>query len=227
LRKEDVPMTAMRTADKPGPSNDGRVHLRSLAALFFLALLGLLLLAACAGGGDDETGTPGGTRAPAATGSPAAEETATTAPQASDGGLDPCALVTKADAEEVLGGSLNDPDRQTAGPFESCSYIGETMENYVQVQVSNDVYTADSFDDAMQFAAGQLDTELAPVSGVGDNAYWFADVLWVQKGSVTLDILVTTPKLTDLRLQEDTEGEKQESLRITTELAAKALDRLP
>jgi hypothetical protein len=220
-------MTAMLTADKPGPSNDGRVHLRSLAALFFLALFGLLLMAACGGDDDDETGTPSGTRAPAATGSPAAEETATTAPQVSDGGLDPCALVTKADAEEVLGVSLGDPDRQTAGPFATCSYGGETMENYVQVQVSNDVYTADSFDDAMQFAAGQLDTELAPVSGVGDNAYWFADVLWVQKGSATLDILVTTPKLTDLRLQEDAEGEKQESLRITTELAAKALDRLP
>jgi hypothetical protein len=57
-------MAAMRAADKPGPSNDGRVRLRTLAALFFFALFGLLLLAG--GGGDDgDTGTPSGTSPPA------------------------------------------------------------------------------------------------------------------------------------------------------------------
>jgi hypothetical protein len=201
--------------------------LKALAALFLLALSGLLLMAACGGDDDEEaTGTPSGTRASVGTASPAAEEPATAAPQASGGGLDPCALVTRADAEAVLGATLGEPERQTTGPFETCIY-GDDAGNYVQVQVSENVYTESTFDDAMKAAAEQVDIEAEPVSGLGDKAYWLVGVLWVQKGDVTLDILVQTPELTDLRLQGDAEGEKQESLRLTTDLAEKAVDALP
>jgi hypothetical protein len=95
------------------------------------------------------------------------------------------------------------------------------------VQASDDVYTQSTFDDAMKAAAEQVDIEAEPVSGLGDKAYWLVGVLWVQKGDVTLDILVQTPELTDLRLQGDAEGEKQESLRLTADLAGKAVDALP
>jgi hypothetical protein len=135
-------------------------------------------------------------------------------------------VVTRADAEAVLGATLGEPERQTTGPFETCIY-GDIGDNYVQVQVSDDVYTENTFDAALQAGAEQLETEAEPVSGVGDKAYWFAEVLWVLKGDVTLDILVQTPELTDLRLQGDTEGAKQESLRLTTDLAERAVDALP
>ena len=219
-------MTTMRIADSPGASNGRRLPLRALAALFFLAFSGLLLLAACGGDEEESTATPRGTQASAATASAGETETPAATTQPAAGELDPCALLTKADAETILGASLGESERQTVGPFETCIY-GDVAGNYVQVQVSDGVYTQSTFDDAMQAAAEELDIEAEPVSGLGDKAYWLAGVLWVQKGDVSLDFLVQTPDLTELRLQGDTEGEKQESLRLTTDLAEKAVDALP
>ena len=212
-------MSTTRIADSPSPSNGRRLPRRALAALFFLALSGLVLLAAC--GGDDEEATPspgatqvpGVTQTPAATGEPAAGE------------LDPCALVTQADAEEVVGATLSEPERQTVGPFETCIY-GDDAGNYVQVQVGSDVYTQSTFDDAMEGAAEQLDIEAEPVSGLGDKAYWLAGVLWVQKGDVSLNLLVQTPELVELRVQGDTEAEQQQSLALATDVAGTALEGL-
>jgi len=220
-------MTTTHIAKNPNPSKGRRLPLRAVATLSLLAVFGLLLLAAC-GGDDGSTATPGGTRTPTAAASPVAGQTETPAAttQPSVGELDPCELVTQADAEEVLGVSLGEQERQTVGPFETCIY-GDITGNYVQVQASDEVYTEGSFDDAMQAAADQLDIEAEPVSGLGDKAYWLAGVLWVQKGDVSLDFLVQTPELTQLRLEGDTEGEKQESLALTTELAGKALEALP
>ena len=162
--------------------------------------------------------TPGGTRPPAATQAPAGTQPAA-------GELDPCALLTKADAETILGASLGESERQTVGPFETCIY-GDVTGNYVQVQVSDGVYTQSTFDDAMQSAAEQLDIEAMPVSGLGDKAYWLAGVLWVQKGDVSLNLLAQTPELTQLRLQGDTEAEEQAALALATDLAGKALEGL-
>jgi hypothetical protein len=134
--------------------------------------------------------------------------------------------VTKADAEEVIGASLGEPERQTTGPFETCIYSDDAG-NYVQVQVSSDVYTESTFDDAMQAAAEELDIEAEPVSGLGDKAYWLVGVLWVQKGDVSLNVLAQSPELTQLRLQGDTEAEEQQSLALATDLAEKALEALP
>jgi hypothetical protein len=211
-------MKTMRIADNPSPSNGRRVPLKPLAAVFFLALSGLFLLAAC--GGDNEESTPAaqqtqapaGTQAPAATSQPAAGE------------LDPCALLAKADAEGILGTSLGEPERQTVGPFEGCVYSDEAGA-YLQLQVSSDVYTQSTFDEAMKAAADQLDVEAEPVPGLGDSAYWLGGVLWVQKGDVSLNLLAQTPELTQLRLQGDTQAEQQ-SLALATDLARKALEGL-
>ena len=219
--------------ENPSSSKHRRLPFNALGVLFLAAVSALFLLAAC-GGDDEETTTPSGTRAPAATqtttgtqapaatASPAAEETATAAPQPAAGELDPCALLTKAEAEGILGASLGEQERQTVGPFETCIY-GDDIGNYVQVQVSSDVYTQSTFDDAMQSAAEQLDIEAMPVSGLGDKAYWLAGILWVQKGDVSLNLLAQTPELTQLRLQGDTEAEGQ-SLALSTDLAGKALE---
>ena len=230
-------MTTMRVVEDPSPWNGRRLPLRALAALLLLALSGLFLLAACGGDDEESTATPGGTRAPATTQTPAGTQsagatqtpapaaTATTAPQASGGEIDPCELVTQADAEEVLGVSLGEQERQTVGPFETCIY-GDVTGNYVQMQVGSDVYTQSTFGDAMEAAAEQIDIEAEPVSGLGDGAYWLAGVLWVQKGDVSLNVLVQTPELTELRLQGDTEAEQQKSLALSTDLARKALEGL-
>jgi hypothetical protein len=197
---------------------------RALGVLFFAALSGLILLAACGGDDEESPATPGGTRTPAATASAGQTQTPAATTQPAAGELDPCALLTKAEAEAIVGASLGEPERQTVGPFETCSY-GDDAGSYVQVQVSSDVYTQSTFDDAMQAAAEQVDIEAMPVSGLGDKAYWLAGILWVQKGDVSLNLLAQTPELTQLRLQGDTEAEEQ-SLALSTELAGKALEGL-
>jgi hypothetical protein len=225
-RKEvyEARMKTMRIADDPSPSNARRVPLKALAAVFFLALSGLFLLAAC--GGDNEESTPSAQQAatPAATSSSGQTQTPAATTQAAAGELDPCALLTQADAEAIVGTSLGTPERQTVGPFEGCVYTDEAGA-YVQLQVSSDVYTQSTFDDAMKSAAEQIDTEAQPVSGLGDKAYWVSGILWVQKGDVSLNLVLQTPELTQLRLQGDTEAE-QRSLELATDLARKALEGL-
>jgi hypothetical protein len=213
-------MTTTRIADSPSPSNGRRLPLKALAALSFLAIFGLVLLAACGGGNDSSTQE---TRTPAATASAGETQTPATTAQPAAGELDPCALLTKADAEAIVGASLGEPDMQTAGPFETCIYTNDAG-TYVQVQVSSGVYTESTFDDAMQAAAEQIDIEAKPVSGLGDKAYWLSGILWVQKGDVSLNVLVETPELFELRLQEDTEAEEQAALALATDLAKKALE---
>jgi hypothetical protein len=212
-------MTTTRIADSPSPSNGRRLPLRALAAVAFLTIFGLVLLAACGGGNDSSTQE---TRTPAATApageTQAPEETA----QPAAGELNPCALLTKADAEAIVGASLGEPARQTAGPFETCIY-NDNAGTYVQVQVGSGVYTESTFDDAMRAAAKQIDIEATPVSGLGDKAYWLSGILWVQKGDVSLNVLAQTPELAQLRLQSETEAEQQ-SLTLATDLAKKALE---
>jgi len=225
VERSQTIVSSMRIADSRSGSSGRRRHLKALAALFLLAISGLFLLAAC--GGDDKestvpaqatatpTGTPsaGGAQAPAATAQPAAGE------------LDPCALVTKSDAEAVLGISLSGPERQTVGPFESCMYSDGTLSNYVQVQVGSDVYTLSTFDDAMEAAAEELDIEAEEVSGVGDKAYGLAGVLWVQKGDVTLNFTVHRPVIAELERQGY--GEQRQLMLRALPLASKALEALP
>lgn len=209
------------------PSRRRRLPLRALVVLFLLALSGLLLLAACGGEEGQEEAPPAQATATLA-GTPSAGETQTPAAtaQPAAGALDPCALVTQADAEAVVGASLGEAERQTVGPFETCIYSDDAG-NYVQVQATDDVYTQDTFDDAMKAAAAELDIEAEPVSGLGDKAYWLAGVLWVQIGDASLNFLVQTPELTELRLQGDQEGEQQRALALATDLAKKGLEALP
>jgi len=219
-------MTSTRTVKEIRCPNGGATPLRAIGALSFLALSALLLLAACGGGGEEATPAAQQTRTPAAT--PSAQQTQAPAetPKPSAGAIDPCALVTKADAEAILGRSLGEPERGTIGPFETCNYGEGTFSDNVQVQVSSELYTLSGFDDGMKAAAELVDAEAKPVSGLGDKAYSIGEVLYVQKGDVTLNFLVATPKLTELTRQGDTEAAEQQRLALATDLAAKALGRL-
>jgi hypothetical protein len=218
-------VSSMRIADSRSGSAGRRRHLKALAALFLLAISGLLLLAACGGDDGESTAPAQATATPA--GTPSAGETqapAATA-QSAAGKLDPCALVTKSDAEAILHISVGEPERQTVGPFESCIYSDGTLSNYVQVQVGSDVYTQSTFDDAMEAAAEELGIEAEGVSGVGDNAYGLAGVLWVQKGDVTLNFVVHTPVITEL--EQHGYGEQRQLVLLALPLASKALEALP
>jgi len=215
-------MTTTRIAE---PSSGRRLPLRALAALFFLALSGLLLLAACGGGENKEaTGTPSGTRAPAATQtttgtqspaettSPAAEETATAAPQASGGEIDPCALVTKAEAEAIVGESLGDPVVTITELLVSCLYSTPDFDS-----VNVDVLIYDDEDQAEGGFELALDINDYPeIEGIGDRAYDSRPIgdITVLKGKYELSVDVSV------------EGGEAD-FETAKDVAAKAADRLP
>ena len=214
-------MTAKHIAE---PSGGRRLPLRALAALSFLALSGLLLLAAC--GGDDEESTPSATGTPAAaatqtpagtsaaeeTASPAAEETATTEPQASGGEFDPCALVTKSEAEAIIGESLGDPLVTITELLSSCLYSTPDFES-----VNVDVLTYDNEDDAQSGFQLAIDINHYPqVEGIGDRAYDSRPIgdITVLKGKYELSVDVSVAG-------DDADFE------TAKDVAAKAVDRLP
>ena len=191
----------------------------------------VLLLAACGGNGEESTAPAGGTQAATQTPaeSPATTPAATEEP-GGDGGqvsgeIDPCDLVTQEEAETLVGHSLPEPDKRTVGPFDSCMYSGASLVDLVQVQVGSDVWSESEFDDSMVEGAKMFDIEAKPVSGLGDKAYWLEGILWVLKGDVAFNLMVSNAELTDP--EKDDEVLQQEALAVTTDLAKKVLERLP
>ncbi|GAB3532842.1 hypothetical protein GCM10027575_77640 [Phytohabitans suffuscus] len=91
--------------------------------------------------------------------------------------VDPCALVSKAEAEELAGLKLQDA---VPSP-ESCSYTTPPTGTTGQVEV----YVGDGAKKQYDIEL-QLGHEYAPVSGAGDEAYSYQDGLsvFVNKGGV-------------------------------------------
>jgi hypothetical protein len=217
-------MSTARIADSRKASRSRALPLKALAALSFLTVSSLLLLAACGGDDDESTGTPSGTRAPAATQtttgtqapseteSPAAEETATAAPQASAGEIDPCALVTKEEAEAIIGESLDDPLVTITELLASCLYSTPDFQS-----VNVDVLIYDSEDNAEGGFELALDINDYPeVEGIGERAYDSRPIgdITALEGRYELSV--------DVSVQgDDTDFE------TAKDVAAKAVDRLP
>ena len=116
-----------------------RIGLAGILAL--LALGVLLLLAACGGGGEEKTG---------ATATAEPKETAT-------GKIDPCALITKAEAEAVLGEAVSEPKEETiGGVIESCTYYTVAVSTkYVSI-VARTGISKEDFEAEANAAAGLL-----------------------------------------------------------------------
>jgi hypothetical protein len=217
-------MSTTHIAEKPGASKRHRMPLRALGVLSFAALSGLILLAAC-GGDDESTATPGGTRTPAATAaatstrgpaataaaSPRATQAGTATPQASTGEIDPCTLVTKAEAEAVVGESLGEPAVTITEMLAGCLYSTPDFDS-----VNVDVLTYDSEDDAKSLFQMAIDINDYPeIEGIGDRAYDSRPIgdITVLKGKYELSVGVSTG------------GE--DDFEVAKGLAAKAVDRLP
>ena len=224
-------MKTTHIGEKRARSSGRTVPLRAVAAVFFLALLGLLLLAACGGGNEGSAATPGGTRTPAATSAATgtrvatstsaaratqtatagATRAATATAQASSGEIDPCTLVTKAEAEAVVGQSLGEPAVTITEMLAGCLYTTSDLES-----VNVDVLTYDSADDAKSGFQLAIDINHYPeIEGIGDRAYDSRPIgdITVLKGKYELSIDVST-------------GE-QDEFEVAKDLASKAVERLP
>jgi hypothetical protein len=135
--------------------------------------------------------------------------------------------VTQADAAAILGGSAPSPDRMQTGPFQSCSYYA-TLTSFVQFQVCSGCLSASQFESTVRSGADTLETTLEPVSGVGDQAFWFGDgILWVRKGSVTFNVWVSTARFYGPSGALEGDALKGVALPVARDLAMKVVSRLP
>lgn len=188
-------------------------------AIGVLALSILLFgLAAC--GGDDGSEKPAATQTSAAEARATEEPGAVAEPEATEtvgreevsSGVDPCDLVTKADAETALGAPAGEPKMENTPPVSACSY--ETADfNSVEVLLTT-FENADQAEDAFQMA---IDINDYPeVSGLGDRAYDSRPIfdVTVLKGRYEVDVTVNL------------EGDETD-FETAKELAATAVERLP
>lgn len=147
-----------------------------------------LALIACSSSDDvgdtDASGDSGG--------SPASEETAGPEDEdgdegggASSGEIDACAILLPEDVEALLG-SVPEAADDPVGPFSSCGYY-DTLTSFVQLQVCR-CLQGEQFDRSVETGADFLEVEAEPVEGIGDKAYWFGGILWVQQGDVAMNL---------------------------------------
>lgn len=160
-----------------------------ISALSFSFFLLLLALAGC------------GKQAPAATQPPASQASLAST-------IDACTLLTKADAEQVLGSKVDEAIRpvQSTEPniVDSCEYriIGATVKDHavltVVIPVSGDLESAKKiFAAGRQGAQATYGSALPDVPGLGDSAYWVGgegNTLMMMKGSMTVSLSVSTQK---------------------------------
>jgi hypothetical protein len=166
----------------------------------------LLALAGCAG--SKPAAQPPITQPPAAT-QPAAQPTAQPATSAPAGvAIDACTLLTKTDAEQILGNPVDAPSRPVTGNetfvVDSCKYGltgGTPLDNatlIVTVPSANDLQTAQiAFNTGKQEAQANYGAAPVDVPGLGDSAYWVGGAgnnLSILKGDVNITISASTQK---------------------------------
>ncbi len=168
-----------------------------LALVLPLVLLGAVLWTAC-GGGDDDDDSDGGTDAVATAragdGGSDATATSDSGGGSSNGGdLDVCSLVTPAQAAEILGEPVGEPEPGSAGPFIYCSYMAAAEMSFTSVQFG---YFDQEFGER-EFAtmSGQLTDDPEEIDGVGDEAVWDSAQVLVRIGDRVYSAIASDPDL--------------------------------
>ncbi|MFI7488256.1 DUF3558 family protein [Micromonospora echinaurantiaca] len=146
-----------------------------------LLLAGLLgLTGAVAGcGGAEETPPAAGDAVPPEVVATAESTAAEPSPTPTAAAVDPCALVSKQEAEQLAGTKLEDgqPVRET------CTYVGPVSGPTAQVEV----FVGDG---AKKFLDIERDLghELRPLGGVGDEAYASHEAVFVNGSGVWVSV---------------------------------------
>ena len=132
-------------------------------------------------------------------------------PAGSQAAIDPCALVTQAEADKALGGNAKQerPGEANIPPnLVTCRYTAPRGEGLAVMTVM--VRTGYGENEARSGFQGTRELgETESVSGLGDEAFWLADQLYVLRGSRSLTLAGDVDKTT------------------AEELARSAVNRLP
>ncbi len=134
--------------------------------------------------------------------------------------IEPCTLVTAEDAAPFF--SDHEPAREKGGsdhhPFRECYRTGGTMglsSALVAVAGGLDINQFDTLMEGQAELSDQQD-KMRAIDGVGDRAYWLSNFLWVQTGSTTFYVSVSTIPALD----------EAAALTASRQLAEKVLTRL-
>jgi hypothetical protein len=135
-----------------------------------------------------------------------------------DDGVDPCSLLTTEEAEALLEEPVNDPEGDSTTPlFDVCSWTAEAVDSFsiIVLQVLTDEFPAGAeafYDSTIEGLEGQ---EFEEISGLGDEAVYYAGLLQVREGDNLIALSVT--------LQD---ADEETNKAKTEEAAGIVLDRL-
>lgn len=162
-----------------------------MGRVFYLvvAMMVLVLLASCSSS-DDSGGADTSNSTNSEQASPAADDTPGASANSEADEIDACSILLAEDVEAQIG-VVPTPSTDPVGQFQSCGYF-ETGTTFVQFQVCR-CYTLEQFKESAKAGAEVLDAELTEVEGVGDEAYWYGGILWVQSGDVAFNLWISKP----------------------------------
>ena len=146
---------------------------RTRAGWLAAALLAPMLVAGC--GEDSPTVTTEASRPPATATPTATEAVVESPPPPSAPEIDPCALLTKEEAEQLADLSLQDP---VATPT-SCTYTSPPVGPTAQVEL----YVGDGAKKVLDIDQ-ELGHEFRELEGLGDEALMEDGMVFIRKGSV-------------------------------------------
>jgi hypothetical protein len=135
-------------------------------ALLWVALLVpavLLLMSACDGGGSVDIG---------------------------DEVLNVCAIVTKEDAFDILQEPVAEPDDTPDGQFQACTYHLIAEERWGLVIVRARRVELEVFREDVRRFAESKEFQPITVQGIGDEAFWVSQVLFLHANGIELGIQV-------------------------------------
>jgi hypothetical protein len=193
--------------------------------LLVVSVLLVVTLVACSSSDDiDPPSGDGGSTDAAATSGPSEGGGGDDA-DGEGGEIDACSVLLPEDVEAEIG-VVPEPNADPVGPFQNCIYF-DTGNSFVQFQVCY-CLTGSQFEESAEAGAEALELELKEVDGVGDKAYWYAGILWVQRGDLAVSVWISKPSYyaadgTAL------EGEALDAVALpeTQALAQKLLSRIP
>ena len=169
----------------------------------FGACISILIVAGCGSSAATSNpvsqGTPAAVTTPAPVATPAATDQAAVPSVAAQqstrpagAAVDPCTLITQAEAAAALGGPV-DPGKQAAAGASSCLWSANDPSKPISADgVDVSVVTVSTFDKSHKAGPG---ITVTPVPGLGDEAY-FVDLgigymnLQVKKGSTAFTVTV-------------------------------------
>lgn len=167
-----------------------------LALVLPLALIGAVLWTACGGDDDDDSGGGADTASTARPGDGGSDATATSdsgGGSSNGGDLDVCGLVTQAQAAEILGEPVGEPEPGSAGPFTYCSYMASAEMSFSSIQVG---YFEMEFGER-EFAtmSRQLTDDPEEIDDLGDEAVWDGAQVLVRIGDRVYSAIASDPDL--------------------------------